>query len=129
MYSKLVSGFTRACGNLKTKPELISDEEKDFITEMVGDELAELYEAETVVDQADALVDAIIYIVDCACRHGIDLDPLFKIVMESNNRKIIDGKVIRRKDGKIMKPDGWTGPEPLLEKEIKRQTEQGNFGG
>ena len=25
--------------------------------------------------------------------------------------KLVDGKVLRREDGKVMKPEGWTPPE------------------
>jgi len=25
--------------------------------------------------------------------------------------KLVDGKVIRREDGKILKPEGWTSPQ------------------
>ena len=127
MYAQLVSKFTRACGSLKEKPVLMDETAKQFISEMVNDELQELFEANTIVDQADALVDAIVYILDCACRHGVDLDPLLKIVMDANNSKIVDGKVIRREDGKVMKPEGWVAPEPKLEEEINRQIREGNF--
>ncbi len=37
------------------------------------------------------------------------------------------GKVRRREDGKILKPEGWVNPGPLLEAEIIRQYEEGAF--
>ena len=50
------------------------------------------------------------YICDTAVRHGLNLDPLFKIVHRANMQKVVDGKVIRREDGKILKPEGWEDP-------------------
>jgi predicted HAD superfamily Cof-like phosphohydrolase len=105
----------------------MSKEAVAFIRKMVNDELDELEEATTKVDQADALVDAIYYICDCAARHGMNLDPLFDIVHGANMKKVINGKVIRREDGKILKPEGWERPEPKLEAEMSRQEKQGSF--
>lgn len=94
---------------------------------MVNDEMDELEQAGTVPDQADALVDAIYYICDFAATHGINLDPIFEIVHGANMQKVVDGKVIRRKDGKILKPDGWEDPGPKVRAEIERQKRDGAF--
>lgn len=127
-YTSQVGEFTNAChDNLPKKPILMPKEAVLFIRKMVNDELDELEEASTIVDQADALVDAIYYICDCAVRHGMNLDPLFDIVHGANMKKVINGKVIRREDGKILKPEGWERPEPKLEAEMQRQATQGSF--
>lgn len=127
-YTSQVAEFTQAChDDLPQKPTLMTKEAVSFIRTMVNDELDELEEANTVVDQADALVDAIYYICDCAARHGVNLDNLFKIVHGANMKKVVNGKVIRRDDGKILKPEGWEAPEPKLEKEVERQTSEGPF--
>ena len=39
-------------------------------------------------------------------------------------QKVVDGKVLRREDGKILKPEGWQPPEPLIEQEVIRQSNQ-----
>lgn len=129
MYCEKVRVFTEACSEtpIPNEPYLLDENEVNFITKMVNDELKELKDAKTVIDQADALVDAIYYICDMACRKGINLDPLFEIVHGANLEKIVDGKVIRRPDGKIMKPEGWQAPEPLLIKAINDQVTNGSF--
>lgn len=127
-YTTDVHAFTVACKeNLPDRPTRISDERIAFIRNMVNDELDELESAETIAEQADALVDAIYYICDFAATHGINLDPLFEIVHGANMQKIVDGKVIRREDGKILKPEGWEDPAPKLEAEIERQLDHGAF--
>lgn len=128
-YCTEVKQFSDACqenGNPE-KPVLMTPEAIAFIREMVNDELDELEEAKNTVEQADALVDAIYYICDTAVRHGMNLDTLFKIVHRANMQKVVDGKVIRREDGKIMKPDGWEDPEPYLTREMQRQERDGSF--
>lgn len=128
MYTEKVRNFTSACtDDLPTSPELMSSEKIAFIRKMVNDEMDELEEAKDVVEQADALVDAIYYICDTAVRHGMNLDPLFDIVHDANMKKVVNGKVIRREDGKIMKPAGWVDPAPALIAEIERQAKEGSF--
>ena len=128
MYCKKVKQFTEACeGNLPSQPTLLTRKKIDFICEMVGDELDELKGAKEEWEQADALVDAIYYLCDTAIRHGMDLDPLFEIVHRANMQKVVDGKVLRRDDGKILKPEGWQDPKPYLIQEIMRQKTKGNL--
>jgi predicted HAD superfamily Cof-like phosphohydrolase len=127
-YTSQVREFTLACNDDVTRtPKLMSPEAVAFIREMVNDEMEELAEAGTIVDQADALVDAIYYICDCAVKHGMNLDQLFEIVHGANMTKVVNGKVIRREDGKILKPEGWQPPEPRLEAEMDRQGREGSF--
>ncbi|MDE0701256.1 MAG: HAD family hydrolase [Acidimicrobiaceae bacterium] len=128
-YTTAVKEFSDACndGNLPTTPKLMSVEAVEFIAEMVNDELEELREATDVVEQADALVDAIYYICDTAVRHGMNLDRVFEIVHGANMGKVVDGRVIRRDDGKILKPEGWRDPGPLLITELERQQREGSW--
>ena len=65
-YTTAVKEFSDACNDdsLPSTPKQMSVEAVEFIAEMVNDELEELREATDVVEQADALVDAIYYICD-----------------------------------------------------------------
>ena len=128
-YTAQVRQFTLACNDdLPARPQHMTQRGIAFIRQMVNDELDELEAAQTVVEQADALVDAIYYICDFAVRHGVDLDPLFEIVHAANMQKVVNGKAIRRADGKILKPEGWEDPAPKLAREMARQAREGGFG-
>lgn len=129
-YTTAVKEFSDACnnGDNPSTPQLMDASAVDFIIEMVNDELEELQEATDVAEQADALVDAIYYICDTAVRHGMNLDRIFDIVHGANMQKVVDGRVIRRDDGKILKPEGWQDPGPLLLDEVTRQTLDGSWG-
>lgn len=127
-YCTEVKQFSDACNDSNpTNPKLMTTEAIAFIREMVNDELDELEEATNTIEQADALVDAIYYICDTAVRHGMNLDPLFSIVHRANMQKVVDGKVIRREDGKILKPEGWEDPEPYLRREMENQEKNGSW--
>jgi predicted HAD superfamily Cof-like phosphohydrolase len=128
-YTTAVKEFSDACndGDNPSTPQLMGDGAVAFIVEMVNDELQELREATDVAEQADALVDAIYYICDTAVRHGMNLDRVFDIVHGANMQKVVDGRVIRREDGKILKPEGWQDPGPLLLDEVARQQAEGSW--
>lgn len=127
-YTRKVREFTVACNDdVPDRPVLLTETKVTFVHEMVNDELAELAEAKTITEQADALVDAIYYLCDCAAKHGMNLDPLFEIVHAANMKKVVNGKVLRREDGKILKPATWTDPKASLEEEMERQLREGAF--
>ena len=89
----------------------------------VKEEVDEFLESDNVIDQADALVDALYFILGTAVEIGVDLEPVFDIVQNANMSKLWpDGTAhYRESDGKVAKPDGWQAPEPQIEAEIKRQ--------
>ena len=127
-YTSKVREFTLACNDEITSiPKKMSGEAIEFIRKMINDELQELENSDTISQQADALVDAIYYICDTAVRHGMNLDPIFAIVHSANMGKVVDGKVIRRDDGKILKPAGWVDPQKSLDDEVQRQFNEGSF--
>lgn len=129
-YTTSVKEFSDACNDDNpATPILMTPTAVEFIAEMVNDELEELREATDVAEQADALVDAIYYICDTAVRHGMNLDRVFDIVHGANMQKVVDGRVIRRDDGKILKPEGWQDPGPLLLDEVARQEREGSWHG
>lgn len=89
------------------------------------EEIDEFLEAKTVVDQADAMIDTIYFALGTLVELGVEPYNLFKIVNDANMSKLHDGKVVLNEDGKIVKPKNWSSPEPLLQKEIERQMENG----
>jgi predicted HAD superfamily Cof-like phosphohydrolase len=52
-----------------------------------------------------------VYVIFHLCRTmGLPFEKGFAEVHRSNMTKVVDGKVLRREDGKIMKPPGYTPP-------------------
>lgn len=96
------------------KPELPSKEERELRKKLLAEEYTEYVVAEyknDLIEIADALADIIYIACGTAVSYGIPLDRLFAEVHRSNMAKLVDGKVIRRSDGKVQKPDGWTPPD------------------
>ena len=64
------------------------------------------------VEQLDACMDMIWVILGYCRMKGFDVDGAWAEVARSNLCKIdsVTGKVIKRADGKVMKPEGWSAP-------------------
>jgi predicted HAD superfamily Cof-like phosphohydrolase len=83
---------------------------------LIDEEVAELVEAVAAndkVEQLDALVDILVVTVGAIRAAGWDGEAAWKEVMDTNFAKIDPetGKVRKREDGKVLKPEGWKAPE------------------
>jgi predicted HAD superfamily Cof-like phosphohydrolase len=83
-----------------------------LIDEEVG-ELADAIEDNDPVEQLDALIDILVVTMGAVRAAGWDGEAAWKEVMDTNFAKIdpTTGKVIKREDGKVLKPEGWKAPE------------------
>ena len=113
-----VKDFHQAFGQrIGEKPELPNVEhsfERGLRKKLLHEEYMEYIAAENeddIVEIADALADIIYIACGTAVSYGIPLDKVFEEVHRSNMAKLVDGKVLRRADGKVQKPEGWTPPD------------------
>ena len=76
-------------------------------------ELVDAVMADDKVEQLDALVDILVVTMGAIRAAGWDGEAAWKEVMDTNFAKIdaTTGKVIKRSDGKVLKPIGWKAPE------------------
>ena len=84
----------------------------DLITEEYS-ELKDAIEQNDRVEQLDALVDILVVTMGAIRTGGFDGEGAWKEVMDTNFAKIDPdtGKVRKREDGKVLKPEGWKAPE------------------
>jgi len=77
------------------------------------DELEEAIQDNDKVEQLDALIDILVVTMGAVRAAGWDGEGAWKEVMDTNFAKIdpTTGKVIKREDGKVLKPEGWKAPE------------------
>ena len=92
------------------------------------EEMMEFAQADDLVGQADALADMLYFIYGTFVNIGVDPERVFTAVHEANMRKLwADGQPRWREgDGKVIKPEGWTGPEQAIAVEIERQHHAAN---
>ena len=82
-------------------------------------ELTDAVKACDEVEQLDALIDILVVTIGAIRAAGWDSEGAWKEVMKTNFAKIdLDtGKVRKREDGKVLKPEGWQAPQ--LEQFVK----------
>ena len=97
------------------KPDLSSKELIELRIKLLEEEVAEYAEAARggdLVEVLDALADIAYILAGTVINHGMQhiFDDAFSEVHRSNMAKLVDGKVLRRADGKVMKPESWQPP-------------------
>lgn len=112
-----VRAFHEACGvPVLERPQMPGGDRIMLRRQLIREEFDEFIEATEVgdiVEAADALADIIYVCIGAALEFGIPLDRVWDEVQRSNMAKVdpATGKVRRREDGKVMKPEGWTAPD------------------
>jgi len=108
--------FMRACE--QTVGEF-NEAQYQLYCNLISEEFNELVASTTKVDDLDALIDILVVTVGAIHSLGADAEGAWKEVMRTNFTKIDKdtGKVRKREDGKVLKPQGWTPPE--LEQFVK----------
>jgi len=88
----------------------------DMYLSLIDEEYGELVEAviaKDPIEQLDALVDILVVTIGAIRAGNMDGEGAWKEVMDTNFAKIDPdtGKVRKREDGKVLKPDGWRAPD------------------
>ena len=107
------SRFMRACNQTVgawNEPQF------NLYTNLIQEEVDELWVANAAADPKeclDALIDILVVTVGAIHSLGADGEGAWNEVMRTNFAKIdpATGRVNKREDGKVLKPEGWKPPE------------------
>ena len=112
--------FMKACDQTV---DSVNKDQFALYVKLINEECNELIEAITAndhVETLDALTDILVVTIGAIHSMGADAEGAWKEVMRTNFAKINKdtGKVEKREDGKVLKPDGWTPPDlaPFVKK-------------
>jgi hypothetical protein len=102
-----VNTFIDACDQKPSVENII------LYANLIEEEFTEFKESKTDVEQLDACMDMIWVILGYCKMKGWNVYGAWDEVARSNLEKIDlqTGKVIKREDGKVLKPEGWTPPK------------------
>jgi len=105
--------FMRACDQTV---EGYNMDQYNMYLKLIKEEFSELTVAlmdADPVEQLDALIDILVVTIGAIHSAGYNAEGAWKEVMRTNFAKIDKdtGKVRKREDGKVLKPQGWTAPE------------------
>ena len=104
----------RACD--QTTGGAIDEAQYAMYRKLIAEEVGELHDAvenNDRVEQLDALIDILVVTIGALHSMGADAEGAWKEVLQTNLAKIdpATGKVIKREDGKVLKPEGWKPPD------------------
>jgi predicted HAD superfamily Cof-like phosphohydrolase len=101
--------FMRACDQTVGK---LNPDQYQMYCNLIREEFDELCASTTAEDDLDALIDILVVTVGAIHSLGADGQGAWNEVMQTNFAKIdkITGKVRKREDGKVLKPEGWQPP-------------------
>ena len=79
--------------------------------DLVNEEVNELFEATSYEELVKEACDVIVVTLGLLHSTGVDVEEAWRRVHASNMSKCIDGKLVKREDGKIQKPDTYAAPD------------------
>lgn len=108
--------FMRACGQTVG---VHNYKQAGLYLDLIAEECEELASASdngNGPEVLDALTDLMVVVVGFLHSVGVDAQRVWDVVHATNMAKIypLTGKVDKRADGKILKPEGWKGPQEEL---------------
>lgn len=125
-----VAAFREACDlAISSHPNIPIDAammlHADLLTEEFDELLRAIY-ANDLVGISDGAADLIYIALGLVLELGIPLDQVWSVVHACNMAKVdpATGKVRKREDGKVLKPDGWQPPEPAIKAVINSRIEK-----
>lgn len=104
--------FMRACDQTAG---IYNEEQFNLYRSLIAEEVGELDEAiqdNNRVEMLDALLDILVVTIGAMHSLGVDEENAWKEVIASNMSKVdsATGKVLKREDGKVIKPDTFKPP-------------------
>lgn len=120
-----VANFMVAGGQLEERPKKAQTPDREVFqrrVNMLQEEIQELIAAWVdgdIVGVADAYGDLLYVLLGGVEEAGFDIAPVFGVIAEANDKKIDwtaepPRPFVTREDGKILKPEGWVGPEERI---------------
>jgi predicted HAD superfamily Cof-like phosphohydrolase len=105
--------FMRACNQ---PTGAWNEPQFNLYTKLIQEEVEELWAANAAANPTeclDALIDIMVVTIGAIHSLGADGEGAWAEVMRSNLDKIdpATGRVKKREDGKVLKPEGWKPPE------------------
>ena len=101
--------FMEACGQ---PTNVYNEKQFELYMELIREEYNELLDAENDVKVLDALMDILVVTIGAVHSLGVDGEAAWREVVRSNMSKVdvSSGKVLKRDDGKVLKPAGYSKP-------------------
>ena len=91
-------------------PRMLPEMREAEILDHVYEEVEEIFQAKTLEDKLDGIIDAVYVLMGMAAKMGLPFEAGFARVHEANMKKI-RGQTGRGFLMDVRKPDGWVAPD------------------
>lgn len=92
------------------KPTFLSQQREAEILDHVYEEVEEIFQAKTLEDKFDGIIDAVYVLLGLAAKMGLPFEEGFNRVHEANMQKL-RGVGPRGYANDVIKPEGWVAPD------------------
>lgn len=106
--------------------DVYNPDQTNLYLELVAEEFKELVQSESLENLTKELADLIVVCIGCLHSLGVDPESVWDEVHRSNMSKCTDGKLVKREDGKVLKPDTYT---PANTKQFIEALDFGDLSG
>lgn len=122
----LVIDFQKLAGQpVATYPRQLEQDRVRIRAKWISEEIEEFRNAKNIREQLDALTDTLYYLLGCFAEIGVYPDEPFCIIHKSNLKKVLmNAKIEKDSDTKVLKPSGWIHPDDELQKYIDSQCQK-----
>ena len=102
--------FMRSCDQSVTQ---YNPQQAALYLKLIDEEYNELLNAKFEAEAADAVIDMMVVLIGYGLSRGWPMHDLWDEVFRSNMSKLdpVTGRVIKREDGKVMKPSTYSPPD------------------
>lgn len=110
----MVSQFNQAMGVTISRDYINRDLRFRLIKEELREVEVELFPFDGKINPeklGKELADLLYVVYGCADALGLPIDKIFEAVHVSNMSKLVDGKPVKREDGKVLKGPNYTPPD------------------
>jgi predicted HAD superfamily Cof-like phosphohydrolase len=92
-------------------PRILPEAREAEILDHVYEEIEEIFQAKTIEDKFDGIIDAVYVLMGLATKMGLQrFEEGFRRVHEANMQKV-RGQTARGYAADVRKPDGWVAPD------------------
>jgi Uncharacterized protein conserved in bacteria len=105
-------------GHVAARPRMLERLKKQRRIAWMREEIEELATAETVEEQADAVIDLVYFAMGCLVEMGVPPSGVWSAVHKANMAKLWPDGVHTNSTGKVVKPAGWNGPDEEIREYI-----------
>lgn len=98
--------FMQAAG--QSVSNLANPQQAEMYMALIEEEFDEVLASDSLENLVKELTDLIVVSIGALYSLGVEPDKVWQEVHRSNMSKLVDGKLIKREDGKILKPDGYS---------------------